>query len=487
MEYRLGLAFYPILTLLAWLLHTVYKGFVSPLRRIPGPRLSNFTRLPLKLATITGNQVYYIHELHQQYGPIVRISPSEVSVSYLPDVKEIHRIGSGFLKTEWYGTFTRGREGVFSMRDVKKHADRRRLFARPFSKSALRTSWEPIVKEKAQLMISQIQKDLTTAGVCDIFKWATFLATDVSTHLMFGESFEMIQRGEKNEYIRILESVTQGSGILAELPLLKYILPYIPLKTFREMFGNGDVLLRASSRLVTNSRGSSNSTRNIFSGLVHASEKEDAPFTEKDVAIEASNLIVAGSDTTAVTLTYLIWAILSRPKLHADLQAELADLRPNWEESDLETLPLLNATITETLRLYGAAPGSLPRSVPEGGVSFSGHYIPAGTTVSTQCWTVHRDPALFPDPEKFDPERWLPGRNQASEQARLAMSPFGSGARTCLGIHLSWMELRLVTTEFLRQCGNVKLAESVSRESMKPRHFFLIAPAAHKCEIVPVA
>ncbi|KAJ5554375.1 hypothetical protein N7513_004334 [Penicillium frequentans] len=433
MEYRFGMALYIILFLLAWFFHFLYKGFTSPLRRIPGPRFSIFTRLPLKLATISGNQLYHIHDLHQKYGPIVRISPTEVAIASLPDVKEIHRVGSGFLKTEWYEQFTQGREGVFNMRDVKKHSQRRKLFARPFSKT----------------------KELTTIGVCDILKWTTFLASDVSANLMFGESFEMLQRGE-------------SSKDQASYPSFRF-------------------LDTSSHTYLSNPFGKFGATASLpgifFSGLVHASEKDGASFNDMDVAIEAGNLIVAGSDTTAVTLTYLIWAILSRPKLHTQLGNELATLRENWDEGNLESLSLLNATITETLRLYGAAPGALPRSVPEGGVTFSGYYIPGGVTVSTQSWTIHRDPVLYPNPEKFDPSRWLPGDNQASEQARLAMSPFGSGSRTCLGIHLSWMELRLATAEFFLQCGNVKLAPSVTEESMKPKHFFLIAPSAHKCEI----
>ena len=177
-------------------LQFLYRVLKSPLRRIPGPFSSNFTRLPLKAAILKGRQLHYIHYLHQQYGPIVRISPDEVSVSSPADVKEIHRIGSGFLKTEWYQNFTQGRDGVFSMRDPKRHAQRRKLFARPFSKSALRTSWEPIVNDKVDLAISQIQNELARDGVCDILKWSTFLATDVSTHLMFGESVGMLQKGE---------------------------------------------------------------------------------------------------------------------------------------------------------------------------------------------------------------------------------------------------------------------------------------------------
>lgn len=273
---------------------------------------------------------------------------------------------------------------------------------------------------------------------------------------------------------------------MSELPFLKYIFPYVPLQTFREMFGTDNSLLRYAQYLLAYSRKNSESHRNIFSGMVYESEKDEASLTDIDVAVEAGNLIVAGSDTTAITLTYLIWAVLSRPKLRADLERELATLQDGWEESQLEALPLLNATITETLRLHGAAPGSLPRSVPDGGATFSGYYVPGGVTVSTQSYTFHRDSTLYPNPEEFDPSRWLPGENQASEYARLAMSPFGSGSRSCLGIHLAWMELRLATAKFFLQCRGVKLAPTVTEQSMEPQHYFLIAPVSHKCEIVKV-
>jgi cytochrome P450 len=150
----------------------------------------------LKLATISGQQLYYIHRLHQEYGQIVRIGPDEVAVSSLADFKEIHRVGSGFIKGEWYTQVTNGRLGIFAMRDVKMHAQRRRLFAKPFSKSDLRRTWEPIVRDKVQLAVSQIVNELQDNGVSDILKWATLMATDVSTHLMFGESFEMLRVGK---------------------------------------------------------------------------------------------------------------------------------------------------------------------------------------------------------------------------------------------------------------------------------------------------
>lgn len=152
----------------------------------------------------------------------------------------------------------------------------------------------------------------------------------------------------------------------------------------------------------------------------------------------------------------------------------------------MEKLPLLNAAINEMLRLYGAAPGSLPRSVPKGGARFLDHFIPEGITVSTQSYTIHRDSNIFREPETFDVSRWLPGNegDRIPSQVQAAFSPFGAGARTCLGIHLAYMELRLAAAEFFRECKGVALAPSVTWETMMPENYFLIAPRGHKCEVM---
>ncbi|GKZ20209.1 hypothetical protein AbraIFM66951_002951 [Aspergillus brasiliensis] len=458
-----------------WVLQFAYKLLRSPLRHIPGPLYTRATRLPLKLSIVTGRRIYFIHNLHQRYGPVVRIAPDEISVSSLPEFKEIHRVGSAFLKTPWYQKFSWDRNpGLFTMRDPKEHAARRKLFARAFSKSELRQIWEPVVKEKVQLAVSQIRGELLRDGTSDVLKWWTFLATDVSGHLMFGESFDMLQYGK---------STMMGSGINVELPIVGLIGRHVPLASFQAMFRPSDYLAEYGRRAVSNSRTNSNSTRNIFTGMLNESEKASSLLSEEDVVLEAGNLIVAGSDTTAVTLTYLVWAVLSQPMLQHDLEEEVSALDPNYNEAALEELPLLNAVITETLRLYGAAPGSLPRGVPNGGTTFRGYHVPQGTTVSTQSYTIHRDEGLYPDPETFDATRWLGGDGHGSEAARQGLSPFGYGARICLGMHLAWMELRLAAAEFFRECRGVRLASGTTRESMKPQNYFLIAPSGHRCDI----
>lgn len=276
----------------------------------------------------------------------------------------------------------------------------------------------------------------------------------------------------------------KGSGIYAELPLAGFIAHHIPIASLRAVFRASDYLASYRRRVVRNARMTSKSSRNIVSGMIHASENSDTGLSELDIVAEAGNLIVAGSDTTAITLTYLVYAVLSQPQLQAELEDEVLGLKEGYNDAILETLPLLNAAIKESLRLYGAASGSLPRDIPERGAMLAGHYIPEGFTVSTQSYTIHRDPEIYPNPEVFDVSRWLGESRKSNSAGQLAFFPFGTGSRICLGIHLAYMELRLAAAEFFRECRGVKLAPSVTKESMGFENYFLIAPRGHMCEVV---
>lgn len=151
---------------------------------------------------------------------------------------------------------------------------------------------------------------------------------------------------------------------------------------------------------VQNMRSSGGNATNLFSQMLAATDSEEktATLTDQDVKEEAGNLIVAGSDTTAVTLTYLVWAVLKQPELQSQLEDEISQLSEDLTTAELETAPILNSVIEETLRLYGAAPGGLPRTVPSQGATMGGYHIPGGVEVSTQAYTNHRDPSVFTDP-----------------------------------------------------------------------------------------
>lgn len=188
-----------------------------------------------------------------------------------------------------------------------------------------------------------------------------------------------------------------GAGIMVEMPFLR-LLRFVPIAVVQEMFNAHDYILKGAGPAVELAR-SRNGERNIFAKIIEDSEKEgEGHIGDMDVRIEAMNIIIAGTDTSGVTLTYLTWAVLQRPELQAALEAEVINLNEGFTENYLINLPLLNAVIEETLRLYGAAPSSLPCVVPPGGTKFAGHYIPQGVTIDTQAYTFHRDPEIWSDP-----------------------------------------------------------------------------------------
>ncbi|KAL6169594.1 hypothetical protein ACJQWK_04607 [Exserohilum turcicum] len=467
--------------------YILYTGLTCPTKHLPGPWYTRFTHYRLKRAVITGQRIFYIDSLHKRYGPIVRLSPTEVGVADLDAFKEIHKIGTKYLKSEWYLRLANfPKAGVFTMLDPREHGPRRKLLSRSFSRSYLLQYWEPVVKEKARLAAQKIKAD-AMQGSADVYNWWMLLASDVSAHLAFGDSFGMLETGHTNQFMRVLKKLTMGAGIMVELPFLR-ILRFVPITAVQEMFNANDFILQGASKAVETAR-SRTGENNIFAKVIEDCEKEgDGHIDDMDVRIEAMNVIIAGTDTTGVTLTYLTWAVLQRPQLQAALEAEVAALNDHFTENDLIALPLLNAVIEETLRLYGAAPSSLPRVVPPGGASFAGHHIPQGVTVDTQAYTLHRDASIWSDPLTFNPNRWIASPNEGiaeahSPAAKLAFHPFGAGARSCIGIHLARMELRYACAFMFRECAGVRLAQSTTPQSMEFENFFLIAPKAHRCEI----
>lgn len=197
-----------------------------------------------------------------------------------------------------------------------------------------------------------------------------------------------------------LQTTNKGAAIEWEMPIVHALGRLIPNKAMKALFHAHDQILAYGVKAVDNSRAREQSKSNIFATVLAEGEKDEGGLTDAQVQVEAGNLIVAGSDTTAISQTFLTWAVLSQPALQKALEEEVNAVEGPLDDVTLEKLPVLNAVIEESLRLYGAVPGSLPRVVPKGGATLGGYYIPEGVTVGTQCWSMHRDPTLFPDPEK---------------------------------------------------------------------------------------
>jgi cytochrome P450 len=284
--------------------------------------------------------------------------------------------------------------------------------------------------------------------------------------------------------MRNVESNLMLGGIGNELPIVRLIGKYIPIQAVRDVFGSSQLLREYGEKAVAASKNSSETKTNVFKTMYAEADKGESALTDNDIGVEAGNLLVAGTDTTAITLTYLLWAVAQRPSLQDALKAELSNLsEDDLNDAHLAKLPLLNAVINETLRLYGAAPGSLCRSIPSGGAELCGYNLPEGLTVSTQSYTMHRWKQIWgPDADDFVPARWMPdSKIPLSDEAKAAFVPWGGASRYCLGIHLAWMEMRLATAIFFRECEDVRVAEQMTEKEMEFENYFLIKPQGHRC------
>ncbi|MCJ1252015.1 hypothetical protein MMC30_009253 [Trapelia coarctata] len=373
----------------------------GPLHKIPGPFIARWTNIRLKLAVLSGKRMYYIDSLHQKYGRIVRVAPLEVSISDPAAFKEMHKIQGGLRKSDWYVKLTGESEpGMFSVTDPKVHSERRKLFANAFTSGFLKKV-EPSIRSKAELAVARIKEEIQLQGTADILKWWTFLATDVIGELCFGDSFRMLEQGKKNDYIHELEYTTVFTGLLAELPFLKPLFAFLPIPIFRRIYSSRTRLEAYGSESIARYRRSLVANPDQATPTFFTKVLQSGTLSDRQVELEATNNIVAGTDTTASTLTYMTWAVLRNPEIRARVLKEVESLPEGFSSEDVaRKCPYVGCVIEETLRLYNAAPGSLPRAVPKGGKEFLGFYMPEGVTVATQAYTDHRDGSVFWEPLK---------------------------------------------------------------------------------------
>ncbi|KAF7892845.1 uncharacterized protein EAF02_000383 [Botrytis sinoallii] len=383
----------------------LYNVYTNPLSQLPGPWYTKWSSGILKYNIIKGTRPLYVHDLHCKYGSIVRVSPTEVHVSDIAATKKIHNVKGSFKKSPWYRLFTPPTVlNVFNTSDIEFHRNLRRLLSSPMSESSLKHV-EVFIRRNIDLAVKGITEEMSQRGAGDVSKWWMFMATDVIGELSFGESFKMLESGKKNQYILDIEANGSAGGIRGTFPFMVKLSNVIPLPALKVAAASGKRLREYAEQSIARSKRVAAEMESCPMLLKKLFRSDENGLSDKDIVDNAMLFIVAGSDTTANTMTYLTWAVCKHPQVRDALVEELRSLPPDFTDQDLRGLTCLNNIIKETLRLYGAAPSALPRMVPAEGVEFLGHRLPGGTTVSTQAYTLHRKPEIFPNPESFEPSR----------------------------------------------------------------------------------
>ncbi|KAF5539152.1 lipase esterase [Fusarium phyllophilum] len=171
-------------------------------------------------------------------------------------------------------------------------------------------------------------------------------------------------------------------------------------------------------------------------------------FTSSHVVSGCVINIIAGSDTTSISLSAVLYYLLKNPSCMDKLREEVDTFTANGQLSTFVTykesqaMPYLQAVIKEALRLHPATGLPLERVVPKGGATISGRFFPEGAIVGINTWVAHRDRSIFgQDVDSFSPERWLQDDEERVVLMNRFWMPFGLGSRTCIGRHISMLEM----------------------------------------------
>jgi cytochrome P450 len=171
--------------------------------------------------------------------------------------------------------------------------------------------------------------------------------------------------------------------------------------------------------------------------------------TDKQLRDECVTLILAGHETTANALTWTWYLLSQNPQAERSLQEELDCVLGGRlpAPEDVGRLRYTEMVIAESLRLYPPAWGVARKSLEEH--TLGGYTLPKGALILMNQWVLHRDARYYPDPEKFDPERWTP--EAKASRPKFAYYPFGGGPRQCIGDGFAWIEGILLLATLAQQ------------------------------------
>jgi cytochrome P450 len=237
--------------------------------------------------------------------------------------------------------------------------------------------------------------------------------------------------------LNVLMRHTSGGRMILP-PILRH-LPVPALMRVKRAVRELDEIV---NRIIRQRRASRQDTGDLLSMLMAARDEDGSGMTDRQLRDEVLTFLLAGHETTAVSLSWT-WYLLSQhpeveQKLREELSQALGGRTPQLE--DLPRLPYIDKVVKESMRLYPPA-WSLARTVVKE-IELAGYRLPVGANVVMSQWILHRDPRFFEQPEQFNPDRWT--AEAAQHLPKFAYFPFGGGPRLCIGASFAMMEANLL-------------------------------------------
>ncbi|KAL2832310.1 cytochrome P450 [Aspergillus pseudoustus] len=434
-----------LVVLLAKLGISVYRIYLHPLSCFHGLPAVCISENWLYKTTWSGTAEETFEALHEKYKTkALRIAPNELHITDIELYKVIYSQTKPFLKHDKFYDAFNTPHTVFAETDSALHMERRRLLSPLFSKVGV-YKLEPVIRDKVLALADKVERLMRS-----------LMTTDIITEFAFSKSANLIDESPTDMDSWFLEAFDVGSQSIVEMQyrlILRLAARFLPSWAIMLLSAKVGTILRLQmfardcmERWQAQDQDESESSLPVvFDSLRSLSDEAKVS--------EAMDILIAGADTTASTLTTAIYHILRNLDIKTRLVKELDDASllakqmPSLQA--LEGLECLGACVKESIRVGMAVPGRLPRVVPAGEPFIvEGKVVPPGTIVGMSTYTMHNSvEAWGPDARDFNPSRWIGPHSKSLEQW---LCTFSKGARMCLGQNVAPAEITLALAYFFR-------------------------------------
>lgn len=393
------------------------------------------------LGSMIARPLDFLTSMTLDYGPISHARLAKNHVYVLGDPGLIEEFLVAQQKSAIKDPITHSLEPLIGQGLITSEGElwkrQRKLAAQPFAPKRL-VSYEKPMVEAAERAFAGYRHGETR----DFHAAMMTLTLEIVSQTMLG-----VSTGEQSE--RISAALEHSLDYFEERLYSwgRLLPPSFPTPKQRRFVRAKRELDQIVRSIIERCRREDGSADHLLARLVRARTDDQQGMSDQLLLDEAVTMMLAGHETTALALTFAVYLLSSNPAVAARLQAEVDELLGDRAVTaqDLEHLPYLDAVVRETLRIYPPAYAFARELVSP--IELGGYSLPVGSHVIISPYGVHRNPALFSEPEQFRPERWL--SNQALP--RFAYLPFGGGHRVCIGNHFAQLEAGLLLATMVQR------------------------------------
>ena len=369
-------------------------------------------------------------------------------------------------------------DGILAIVDHDDHRRHRNPFDKYFSKQSTR-NYSNVIQAAVDKLCKRIRQISKSGNPVNLFYVYSAMTGDLVTGYCFPEAYGLLDEPDCGSDLHdMFASTISNVHMLKHFPSLLPIMLGLPLRVTTFLLPDLAHTFRWQRKWVQqiNEIKSEKEDGKIRGGkpsIFRTLLDSDLPASDKSVyrlMQDAQTLLGGGIVTTTMALALATYHILSNEPILKALTHELAAAIPDPAKLpplvELERLEYLTATIMETLRISYGLSHRLQRISPDQSLRYQDWIIPAGTPVSMTSIHMHMNTDIFPEPNSFKPERWLPLETEGRRLQKYLVA-FGRGSRSCLGMHLGNAELYMTLAGVFRNLGRtMKIVDTVKERDV---------------------